>query len=362
MRTLQAKIPTKEEGVFYKQIINDDNKEVDKVYVIRYREFGRDKLKTIGKYSQGIRLAQCKKIRNETLIRLAHGENLPKITQAKQTIGFGELAEAYWKSKQASRSYAGEKERYDANLSHLDKLQAVQITREYVEELQQQFAGKFAAATVNNLIMRIGSIFKYAIDIGLYKGNNPCSAIKRLKVSNERERYLNALEVQELKEALADDFELSLFVEIALTTGARLGTIMGIKRGDIDFEAGIINLTNFKTTAKYTGFITPTLRLMLEKQVKGKKSKDLLLNIPRTTVSYKLRKIMHELFNDEDTLDKDKAVIHTLRHTFASHLAINGTPIYTIQRLMNHKTIEMTMRYAKLAPDSGRNFVNGLYQ
>ena len=31
-----------------------------------------------------------------------------------------------------------------------------------------------------------------------------------------------------------------------------------------------------------------------------------------------------------------EVVIHSLRHTFASHLAINGTPIFTVQKLMNH--------------------------
>jgi site-specific recombinase XerD len=55
-------------------------------------------------------------------------------------------------------------------------------------------------------------------------------------------------------------------------------------------------------------------------------------------------------------------VIHTLRHTFASHLAINGTPIFTIKELMNHSDIEQTMRYAKLAPDSGKKNVLNLYK
>ena len=57
---------------------------------------------------------------------------------------------------------------------------------------------------------------------------------------------------------------------------------------------------------------------------------------------------------------KNKVVIHTLRHTFASHLAINGTPIFTIQKLMNHKDIKMTLRYAKLSPDSGREAILNL--
>ena len=55
-------------------------------------------------------------------------------------------------------------------------------------------------------------------------------------------------------------------------------------------------------------------------------------------------------------------MIHTLRHTFASHLAINGIPIFTIQKLMNHSDIKMTMRYAKLAPNSGKTAIKELYK
>ena len=71
---------------------------------------------------------------------------------------------------------------------------------------------------------------------------------------------------------------------------------------------------------------------------------------------------MKKLFNEDVIDDYQKVVIHTLRHTFASHLAINGCPIYTIKELMNHKTIEMTERYAKLAPNQGQVQVKGLYQ
>ena len=41
----------------------------------------------------------------------------------------------------------------------------------------------------------------------------------------------------------------------------------------------------------------------------------------------------------------------TLRHSFASHLAMRGVPLKAIQQLMGHSTIEMTMRYAHLSPD-----------
>ena len=47
-------------------------------------------------------------------------------------------------------------------------------------------------------------------------------------------------------------------------------------------------------------------------------------------------------------------VFHTLRHTFGSWLAIQGTPILAIKELMGHKTLAMTERYAHLTPDMKR--------
>ncbi len=41
---------------------------------------------------------------------------------------------------------------------------------------------------------------------------------------------------------------------------------------------------------------------------------------------------------------------HDLRHTFASRLVMAGVDIRTVQELMGHKTITVTMRYSHLAP------------
>ena len=82
------------------------------------------------------------------------------------------------------------------------------------------------------------------------------------------------------------------------------------------------------------------------------------------SISRHMKVLLDRLFNRGlDAKDsKNRVVIHTFRHTFASHLAINGTPIFTIQKLMNHKDIHQTMRYSKLAPNSGRDMVEDLYK
>jgi site-specific recombinase XerD len=41
---------------------------------------------------------------------------------------------------------------------------------------------------------------------------------------------------------------------------------------------------------------------------------------------------------------------HSIRHTFASWLAIRGTPLRTIQELLGHEDVRRTIRYAHLSP------------
>ena len=177
-------------------------------------------------------------------------------------------------------------------------------------------------------------------------------------------------EIKELLDTVKGNNQLYLFVKLALNTGARLFSLTSIKKKDIDFENQIISLKDYKNETFYKGFLQDDTMQLLKEASKDLKHNDYILldgtyksNLD-DLISRRMKPILDELFNNElDTKDtQNRVVIHTLRHTFASHLAINNTPIFTIQKLMNHKDIKQTMRYAKLSPESGRDFVNDLYK
>ena len=49
---------------------------------------------------------------------------------------------------------------------------------------------------------------------------------------------------------------------------------------------------------------------------------------------------------------------HTLRHTAASHMVMNGVPLATVKEILRHKDYAMTLRYAHLSPDHKKSAVD----
>ena len=374
LKTLSKRIKTNYDGIFFKEIVNEKNKVVDKIFIIRYRDNDKDKLLTIGKYSQGIRIEYCKEKRYEILNNIRLGE-VPTTIKAKRTkkdfIKFNEIADDYFEYISIhTKDFTNTKSRYNLHIKdYLGYKEISKITPSDLEKIQKEKIQKLAPKTVNHLIQVIGTIFNFAIDRGKYKGTNPTKKVKNLKVDNARERFLSIDEIKKLYETVQDDFQLLLFVKIALSTGARFESINQIKKKDINLDEKVITLRDFKNNSSYKGFIQDDLSNLLETRLKAIQVNDYVVNFDntkdlRSKLSKKFKPILDNLFNQglENNDYKNRVVIHTLRHTFASHLAINGTPIFTIQKLLNHKDISMTMRYAKLSPDSGKEYVQSLYK
>lgn len=355
------------------QLYHKNNKDVS--YYIRFRdESNKLKRVKIGDKSQGISEAYCNQKRIEVLNTVRLGEDNPVLTRHKKqkVITLNEVADIYFKQREAhAKDNIKSYQKYTTKLKNKfgnKNIQEITTDKILLYQAELKKLG-LAPSTINYTLSFLGTLFNVAIEENLFRKQSPLQSkkIKKLKADNQRERYLTKKEISRLYENL-DDKTLKLFVDLALSTGGRLETILNIKVKDINTDNKIITLKDLKNDSTYKGFISSELAIYLDKHMENLSINSFVIGgnntkIPTRTISRHLKTVMDRLFNQGlDTKDsKNRAVIHTLRHTFASHLAINGTPIFTIQKLMNHKDINMTMRYTKLAPDSGRNFVEELY-
>ena len=295
------------------------------------------------------------------------GEKLPHLAKKRVKLTFDDMAEKYFEDKSYTTKESNkERARYINHIQkHIGHYYPENISSDLLLKMQTDFKNKFSPRTTNHLIFLIGTIFKYANKKEIYKGTSPTMALDGLKVDNKRERYLEISEIKDLLDAsMKCSFEVWLFVKLSLSTGARIGTVTEIRKKDINLSTNSITLRDFKNIKTYKGFIgDDELKNVLIKRTKKLKANDYVLFKNRYFIQTKLKPILDKLFNQELETDdrKNRIVIHSLRHTFASHLAINGTPILAIKSLMNHSSLDMTMRYAHLAPDSGYEQVKRLY-
>ncbi|MFW0695506.1 tyrosine-type recombinase/integrase [Aliarcobacter butzleri] len=359
---------TKFSGVFYRESITNDK--LDKTYYIRYKDKNnKDKEIKIGKYSEGFRENYCNQLRNEIITKQRIGEEPPAATRnkKKKILSIETISENYFSEKKEG-GYKGTDESNYKNyiLPYFKTLDFENISKNDIQIFSNQLKKTkslikkelISDKTINNILNFLKTLIKYAFKNDYIK-NDFSKYIQLLEIDNARERFLTKDEIKLLFDYSKDDETLYLFFKLALNTGARLATLLNIHKKDIDFTHDLLTLKDFKNNSTYKAFLTDDLKALLEKRVNSLKPNDkLFISNPERRLRAKLDELFNKDIDDNDR--KNKIVFHSLRHTFASHLAINGTPIFTIQKLMNHKDIRMTLRYAKLSPDSGREAVINL--
>ena len=362
---------TKKTGVYY-NLLEDG----DKVFYFTYRDINdNNKLKwvKVGKYSDGIREINAFNLRAEQLSIMKHGEDITVIANKKKvnTITYDDLAQIYFTDKKVNKYRIN---KYELHIKPSIGRKCIKsITKDMIQKILDDVIAKGRAnQTVNTIRELTGAIFNHSIKERNLQLINPCNGVKRLKVDNDRVRYLSTDEIKLLKEHFKDNFLLTLFIDLSLQTGGRFETILLVQKKDINLTSGTITLYYTKTKTTYTGFLQDDLIELLKDYLPKLKINDYLISyenehhikLNQSPIKNRIQPILNKLFNSGLSADdsKNRVVIHTFRHSFASHLAINGVPIFTIQKLMNHKKIEQTLRYAKLSPENGRNAIQGLYK
>lgn len=174
--------------------------------------------------------------------------------------------------------------------------------------------------------------------------------LHRKKEYEGRLRYFTDAEVASLIDHAGSDWQMKALIILAVETGMRQGELLKLTKRDFNFNRGIIELGETKGNkrrsvplTRYASGTSHTLTSALADHDKVFEDRLTSRNISRWMVTWKTK-----LGLPAD----DEACFHTLRHTTCSRLVQAGVPIVVVQKWMGHATIQTTMKYAHLAPDS----------
>ncbi|CAM4495742.1 tyrosine-type recombinase/integrase [Corallococcus exiguus] len=218
---------------------------------------------------------------------------------------------------------------------------------------------------INNVLAVLHKLLVLAQDQGII------SHVPRIKVFKTRKPAFDFLTFEEAELLVTNaEAEWRPLIFVALKTGMRQGELIGLQWNDVDLQRGKLHVR--RTIWRGTSCLP-------------KGGRERIVDLPVSAVQV-LKEHRHlrgaQVFCQEDGqmltaglmkaplkralaragIRREEGLIgwHDLRHTYGSHLAMRGIPLKVIQELMGHATIEMTMRYAHLAPEARERAVQQL--
>lgn len=220
------------------------------------------------------------------------------------------------------------------------------------------------AHTINFEIDTLRMLFNLAIKWDYIK-ENPTKGVTKLKVDDATPpRFLTHNECSRFLEACSSYMYPIYFT--LLNTGMRKAELENLQWSDVDFDRRKILIRHKEGWHPKTGEreipISSALHNVLndlKESNKGALDTDYIFNVKNSGR-------LHNMLRNELIKIAQKAgienltKIHALRHTFASHLVMNGVDLPTVKNLMGHSDIQTTMIYAHLAPDRPADAVDKL--
>jgi len=349
-------------GVFYRESVKRvHNGKPDKSFCFCYDHQGKKHWETVGWASRGITAAYANQVRIDVLNKLRLGEN-PALLSGRKSFTFGQAVEAWLVWAKGEGRYIGpDEDRYRNHLkTAFANLPIDLITLEMLDQLKAELSAKLASSTIKKIFEVMRGAINFAIKRKLWQGVNPVSNLGGFtmpKVDNKGERFLSPEEAQKLLTELEKRSPVWRDMAfLSLYTGLRLTEIIRLKGRDVD-EKSLTAIVTAKGGQREPVLLTPEAAAVLMKHRRG--GDDFIFRDANGKAFSAAGPAFLEAvkacgFNDEVSDRRHRVWFHTLRHTFASWLAQSGVDIYALMKLMRHKRVEMTQRYAHLIPDRQR--------
>jgi site-specific recombinase XerD len=212
-----------------------------------------------------------------------------------------------------------------------------------------------AGATRARKMAAIKSFFGYLEDIGVISVN-PARGIPRPKQEVHEPRVLTEAEYKRLQEACQGHQRDRAIMELFLQTGLRLSEVAHLALIDVQVPTGgslnSIGAVRVKGKGRKQRSVTLNWKAcqaiaayLTERPATG--CPNLFLSKNGSSLSGRaIQRIVKKYMAKGEIVH---ATVHTLRHTFATHMVRKGTNLRVIQEALGHTSLQTTSRYISLA-------------
>jgi integrase len=362
---MAKRFKTKYRGVYYIEGKRAGKDQVERIYYISYYKDGKRVEEKAGRQFQNdMTPARANNLRAQKIegtlptnqeVRDAEAAK-KKAELEKWTID--RLWKAYKKGRTAGKGLVTDTSRYNKYLkSAFGNKEPKEIVALEVDRMRISLLKKKSPQTVKHILNLLTWIINFGVNNGLC--DNLAFKIKKPTVNNEVTEDLTEDQLGSLLKAIEDDThpQAGNMLKLALFTGMRKTEIFRLQWSHLNFENGFIKIVDPKGGPDQVIPMNDLARELLENHPKTEGSRYVFpgkngrerKNIYPYVNAIKIKAKLPEKFR----------VFHGLRHVFASQLASSGeVDIYTLQKLLTHKSGAMTQRYAHLRDDALRRASN----
>ncbi|CAG0955503.1 Tyrosine recombinase XerD [Methanosarcinales archaeon] len=296
------------------------------------------------------------KIKSESV----EGRYLDKLEGEHKT--FEELAEKYINdyAKRHKRSWDKDAQRTRNHLTpYFGKMMVTDITPKVISQYKAyRYQQGVCSATINRELTIMKHMYSIAVKEWEWCRDNPVKRVSMEKERPPRDRWLSFEEEAKLLKACPD--WLRDVVIFALHTGMRQGEILGLRWKDVNLSQGIATLEMTKNGDRRSVPLNRTAWEMLLRKSRVRYLTSDFVFTSSTGTQIDSGNLRRDFMRVLKGTGIKGFCFHDLRHTFATRLVQRGIDVYKVQKLLGHRDIKTTQRYAHHYPESLRDSVESL--
>jgi len=354
---MSKRIKTNYPGVFYREARRIGGRGIERVYYIVFKKNGKVHEEKVGRqYADAMTPAQAARMRSGRIEgkRLSPKELREALERQRRAEANKWTIDRLWDNYRRQRGDYATLRTDKSNYKHLKRKFGDKEPKEIIQRdvgwLRFSLSKRKKPQTVKHVLQLLKRIINFGVNKGMCQGLN--FKIEMPKVHNLKTEDLTKGQLRRFFEAIDkdEDIQAANILRMALFTGMRRGELFKLKWEDVDFERGFIQIRDPKGG--------PDQKIPLNNA-----AREVLASHPRSDSPYiffgrggKQRTEMRAPVNrirKRAKLPEGFRPFHGLRHVYASMLVSSGkVDMYTLQKLLTHKSPQMTQRYAHLRDET----------